>query len=261
MQAYTTFTPHAIPILEYDAAPSAIIEPREILSRLEAMPPHVVLCYFREVIAVECAGQPVIGELSSEMGALPVYRLDTPAGPVAVMQGAVGAPLAGGFLEELIALGAQHVIAVGGAGVLRPELTVGHVILPTEAIRDEGTSYHYLPAGSPAQPAPRAVEAIRAVLTAHAVPYVEGATWTTDALYRETVARIARRREAGCLCVEMECAACCAIAGFRGIEFGQILYGGDDISGERWDARDWIRSQATTREKLFRLAVEACLRL
>jgi uridine phosphorylase len=89
---------------------------------------------------------------------------------------------------------------------------------------------------------------------------VLGKTWTTDAIYRETPARIARRRAEGCITVEMEAAAFFAVAQFRGVTFGQILYGGDDVSGDLWDDRDWDR-QTSTREKLFWLAAEACLRL
>ena len=76
--------------------------------------------------------------------------------------------------------------------------------------------------------------------------------------YRETAARIARRRAEGCLTVEMEAAAFFAVAQFRGVTFGQLLYGGDDVSGEAWDSRAW-QSRVSIRERLFWLAAEACL--
>jgi uridine phosphorylase len=145
--------------------------------------------------------------------------------------------------------------------VLNRELTVGHAVIPTAAVRDEGTSYHYLPPGHEAEPDEAAVEAIRQTLDHHHVPHVLGKAWTTDAIYRETPAKIARRKAEGCLVVEMEAAALFAVAQFRGIAFGQILYGGDDISGDEWDHRDWINGQASTREKLFWLAAEAALSL
>jgi len=84
--------------------------------------------------------------------------------------------------------------------------------------------------------------------------------WTTDAIYRETPDRVARRRAEGCLTVEMEMAAFCAVAQFRGVLFGQILYGGDDLSGENWDHRGW-QGLRSIRTKLFSLAAEACMRL
>ena len=64
----------------------------------------------------------------------------------------------------------------------------------------------------------------------------------------------------GCLTVEMETAAFCAVAQFRGVIFGQILYGGDDLTGNQWDQRDWHKL-SSTREKLFWLAAESCLQL
>jgi uridine phosphorylase len=172
----------------------------------------------------------------------------------------VGAPLAAAFLEEMIALGCTKFIACGGAGVLNAGLAVGHLVIPTSAVRDEGTSYHYLPPGREVGPSPEGIAAIEAALEARHVPYVKGKTWTTDAVYRETPARVARRRNEGCLTVEMEAAAFFAVAQFREVTFAQILYSGDDLSGEAWDHRDWYRRESI-RENVFWLAVEAAQRL
>src|SRR6185369_6801183 len=111
----------------------------------------------------------------------PVYDLELDGEHIVVVHPGVGAPLAVGFVEELIALGCRKFIACGGAGVLNRELTVGHVVVPIGAIRDEGTSYHYLPPEQEAVPSPASVAAIKAVLDKHEVPYVLGKTWTTDA--------------------------------------------------------------------------------
>jgi uridine phosphorylase len=87
---------------------------------------------------------------------------------------------------------------------------------------------------------------------------VTGKTWTTDGLYRETRAKVSRRVAEGCLTVEMEAAAFFAVARFRGVSFGQMLYAGDDLSGEVWDPRGWTHD-AKGRDLLFRLAAEAVL--
>jgi uridine phosphorylase len=137
---------------------------------------------------------------------------------------------------------------------------MGHVIVPTAAIRDEGTSYHYLPPGREVEADAVSVAAIVATLERHKVPFVMGKTWTTDALYRETRIKVEQRVAEGCLAVEMEAAACFAVASFRGVPFGQLLYAGDDLSGEQWDNRDWI-GHASGREKLFWLAAESVLAL
>lgn len=254
------------PILEFDPNPQAVLQPNEILKPMNDMPEACVMCFFQDVIRTVCKEASEIYKLGSEIGTNLVYRLEvTPkdtdkTGSIAVIHPGVGAPLAAAFLEEMIALGCRKFIACGGAGVLDREIAVGHVIIPDTAVRDEGTSYHYLPPAREANASPDAVEAIKAALDAHNIPYALGKTWTTDAIYRETRDKIARRRAEGCVTVEMEAAAFFAVAQFRGVSFGQILYGGDDISGDVWDSRNWHR-QESTRERLFWLAAEAALRL
>lgn len=247
------------PILEYDPTPQAFIEPTRTVKRQD-VPEHCVLCFFQDVITAACTDATCIYRLGSEIGVNPVYELTMNGQRLIVLHPGVGAPLAAGFLEEVIALGCRKFIACGGSGVLRPDIAVGHVVVPTSAVRDEGTSYHYLPPAREVAASAEAVAAIEATLQRHHVPYVTGKTWTTDGLYRETPAKIARRRDEGCLTVEMEAAAFFAVAQFRGVTFGQLLYGGDDLSGDVWDSREW-QTHTPAREKLFRLAVEACLAL
>lgn len=261
METHTLLSgPNRIPLLEYDPAAEAFIEPGRILTPRADMPERCVLCFFADVLLPRFAQADVIVRLGSEIGLNPVYRMELADGPVAVVHPGVGAPLAGAFLDELIALGCRKFIACGGAGVLDREIALGHLIIPVSAVRDEGTSYHYLPPSREVAASVEAVKAIEAALQRHDIPYTLGKTWTTDAIYRETTAKILRRREEGCLTVEMEAAAFFAIAQFRGVQFGQILYGGDDLSGEVWDHRDWQR-QESSRDRLFQLAVEAVSRL
>jgi uridine phosphorylase len=247
------------PILEFDPSREAIIEPTRLV-RPKDVPECCVLCFFQEVISslVEKGLARVVDTRRSEIGAHQVYAMEFEGQHLTVFHPGIGAPLAAGLLEEMIALGCRKFVACGGAGVLKREIVVGHVVLPTAAVRDEGTSYHYLPAGREVEPSPAALDALRAVLQKHGVQYIEGKTWTTDALYRETPAKVRRRRDEGCLTVEMEAAAFFAVAAFRSVSFGQLLYGGDDVSGEAWDSRDWL-SRLSIREALFTLAAEACL--
>ena len=248
------------PILEFDPTQPAIIEPSQILKPLDTMPERCVLCFFQPVIAAVCEGAEVITRLHSEMGYNPVYALHVGEERIAVVHPGVGAPLSVGYMEELIALGVRKFIACGGAGVLNREIALGHIIVPDAAIRDEGTSYHYLPPSRDVHASPAAITAIIDTLDAHDVAYIVGKTWTTDGFYRETPAKIISRKTEGCITVEMEASAFFAVAQFRGVTFGQMLYGGDDISGDAWDHRDW-HQQADTREKLFWLAAEAVGRL
>lgn len=250
------------PILEHDPSREALIEPAEYVATHSDMPERVVLCFFQDVLATLKARADVthLHNLGSEIGINPVHVLHHDETPVAFVHPGVGAPLAAAFLEELIALGGKKFIACGGAGVLDNTIEVGHVIVPEHAVRDEGTSYHYLPPARTVAADANAVSAICETLIQRGVPHDRGNTWTTDGFYRETPKRIAQRKSEGCLTVEMEAAAFFAVAQFRDVAFGQLLYGGDDISQEVWNHRNW-HSRAGTREKLFWLAVESVIRL
>ncbi|MBN1219899.1 MAG: nucleoside phosphorylase [Anaerolineae bacterium] len=225
------------------------------------MPEHCIVCFFQNVIDhfVEQGLAEEIESLNSEMGRHPIYRFHY-AGHQAVtlFHPGVGAPLAAGLLEEVIALGGKKFIACGGAGVLDREIAVGHLLVPTAAIRDEGTSYHYLPPSREVSPSPEAIAAIETVLKRRNVDYLLAKTWTTDAYFRETRQKTAMRRSEGCLTVEMEAAAMFAVAQFRGVQIGQILYGGDNLDSDAWDHRDW-ENRWSIRERLVGLAVEVCL--
>jgi uridine phosphorylase len=251
------------PILEFDGEVEAILEPAKLIAPLDGMPVHGVITFFQDVIThfVAAGIAREIHALRSEMGRHPIYVHAVQGQQVALFHPGIGAPLAAGMLEEVIALGCRNFVACGGAGVLNRELAMGHVVVPTAAVRDEGTSYHYLPAQRrTTAPSPAALAAIEATLRQRNVDYVLGKTWTTDAFYRETRSRMAKRRAEGCLTVDMEASALFAVAEFRKVQLGQMLYSGDNLDGDEWDRRDWHRNWGV-REKLVELAAEACLLL
>jgi uridine phosphorylase len=224
------------------------------------IPDAFVLCFFHDAIGrlvADLAGREVT-TLGSEMGMHPVYEVGAGDRRVGIALAGVGAPLAAGWLEELIARGARRFVAVGGAGVLVPDLALGHVIVPVAAVRDEGTSFHYAPPGRTIAPTDDALAAVLATLERHAIPHRTGLTWTTDGFYRETRNKVAARAAEGCITVEMEAAALFAVARFRGVSLAQMLYAGDDLSGDAWDPRGW-QAHATGRDLLLRLAIEAAL--
>ena len=248
------------PILEFDHERDAIIDPASLYKPHPEMPEHGVVTFFQDVLdgLVAQGFATEIVSLRSEMGSHPVYVHEEQGRRVALFHPGVGAPLAAGLLEEVIALGCRKLIACGGAGVLDREIATGHLVVPTSAVRDEGTSYHYLPPSREVAPSAVAVAAIEGVLRRRGVPYVTAKTWTTDAVYRETRSRMALRREEGCVTVEMEAAALFAVAQFRGIDLAQILYGGDNLDADEWDNRGW-QSRSDVRKMLVQLAAEASL--
>lgn len=252
-------TPHDIPLFEFDPARDAVINPSIHAPRL-GFPQHAVLCWFGDVVAQRTAGLDPVHSVPFEHGEHPICVVEHRGVPVVLMSPGVGAPAAVSSLEIVMSLGATSIIGCGGAGIVRAGFDIGHVIVPTGAVRDEGTSYHYAPAGHDVMPHPRALAVIDDVLAEAGVPHDRGLVWTTDAFFRETHAKVARRREQGCLAVEMEAAAMFACAAFRGAVYGQMLYAGDDVSAAEWDHRDWDQ-QHGARNRLLDLALDAVIRL
>ena len=249
------------PILEFDPTPEAFIEPSKVC-RPRNVPDHCIICFFRDVIekVVEDHNAKIIVENRWEDGPHTLYEIEYKERRLAFFHPGVGAPIGAGILEEVIAFGCRKFIACGGCGVLVKDMDVGGLIVVTAAIRDEGVSYHYLPPGREVVADEKGVRALVKTLEEHEVPFVMGKTWTTDGPYRETVNKIAKRVDEGCITVEMETAGLMAVAKFRDVLFGQVLYSGDDLSGSEWDHRSW-QSKSDIRENLFWLSADACLRL
>jgi len=249
------------PILEYDPTLEAFIEPSKIIRALD-LPEHCVICFFREVLDKIVAEHDakIMVKNRWEDGPHYIYEIKYRDKRLAFFHPGVGAPIAAGLLEEAIAFGCRKFVACGGCGVLAKDIAVGHIIVVSGAVRDEGVSYHYLPASREVIANTMGVNALVGTLETLGIPHQVGKTWTTDAPYRETLKKIEKRRAEGCLTVEMESAALIAVAQFRNVTFGQALYGGDDLSGIEWDNRQW-QSRSDIRESLFWLCADACLNL
>lgn len=250
------------PLWEFDGEAEAIIEPSRVIEPVEGMPERCVLPIYSTVIAgLKNQGLLVhLKDIRTAIGPMPVYRIQFEGIDIAVAHPGLCAPFCAGIMEELIAFGCRKFIACGAAGVLDRSLAKGTVVVPSSAVRDEGTSYHYVPPGREIATEAAVVAIVESVLKFHDVRYSVGKTWTTDAFYRETKTRIARRKSEGCLTVEMECAALLAVAAFRRVRFGQLLAAGDDVSGTEWDPRH-SQEHKSFPERLFWWSVEACSKL
>lgn len=247
-----TISTHDYPICEFDADRSSLIAPADFLEKI--LPERCVITFFRKELDELVAEKqlPVIGRLHSEVVDLPIYRYSD---DICVTMPFCAAPGAASTLEELYAMGSQRFLVCGGAGSLREGSRLGEIILPTAAVRDEGTSYHYLAPSREVVCHPGAVKTLMAGLEQLGIPYTAGKTWTTDAMYRETPGMIRRRRKEGCVTVEMEAAAFFAVSRYYDIPLAQLLYAGDDVSGREWDTRNW-NSQESLRTNLLRTALK-----
>ncbi len=149
----------------------------------------------------------------------------------------LGAPAVAVILEELAASGIRRCIAIGVAGALQNSITVGGVILPTGAIRDEGTSHHYLSADEPASPSEELLHRFTNTLDRRNQEYLLGKIWTTDAPYRETAGEIHHYEREGILGVDMETSAFLCVCSYLKIPGACGLVAADLLAGGKWQSR------------------------
>ena len=179
------------------------------------------------------------GYLQTLNGRHPWYILERDGVRVAVMLAVIGAPMAVGHLEELKACGFENFIVLGSCGVLDKSLAADKIILPSSALRDEGTSYHYAPASDEISYDPASLLTMEKALDQAGIEHVRTKTWTTDAFYRETAAKVKRRLTAGAMVVDMEASAIMAWSQFRQAKVYQFFYTADyvDHHNNEWDTR------------------------
>ncbi len=146
----------------------------------------------------------------------------------------LGAPAVAVMLEELATGGITRCIAIGVAGTLQDSIATGDLIITTEAIRDEGTSYHYLPADLPASPSKELFQQLVVGLSHRNQKYLSGRVWTTDAPYRETAEEIIRYQQNGILAVDMETSAFLSVCTALKIEAASGLIAADSLAGAAW---------------------------
>jgi uridine phosphorylase len=172
-----------------------------------------------------CAAQPDSYSMNPMLGPGPgrFFIPRATGGRVGVCCMGIGAPAAVAQLEILISLGVRRFLSIGTAGGLGPAQAPGDVVLLTGAIRDEGTSYHYVSADADVSPDAALTEALADAIEQAGLPSSAGWTWTTDAPYRQSAGEIVEYRQRGVLTVEMEAAALFAVAGVRGVELASAV--------------------------------------
>ena len=243
----------------YDPAREAVLAPSHAAAPLPGFPEQAVLT-FQPSLAAWAAGQPGAETLCRipVFFQIPVLRLPWKGRDLALYQTLMGGAVSVAMAEEVIARGARRLVLFGSCGALAGDLPPGGLIVPTQACRDEGTSYHYLPPADYVD-LPAALRVCR-VLEDLGLPHRAGRVWTTDALYRETRRNVDRRRGEGCLGVDMECASLAALCAARGAELLAFLYTEDSLGGESWDPGLLGKLPQDAKEAYLRIALEVALR-
>lgn len=147
-----------------------------------------------------------------------LWTFDLDGVEVGVIGCAVGASFAVLLAEQLHVSGCRLLLSITSSGSITPVADPPYFVLIDRALRDEGTSHHYLPPGEWSDAPGDLLARIDGRLGGLAQPVVTGATWTTDAPYRETEAAIAHAASLGVIAVEMEAAALYAYASATGRE-------------------------------------------
>ena len=249
-------------LAQFDSNKEAIINPGHATSRIDNFPKVGVTCFSKTLmdIIVEVFDAQIIAEVSTANGIRPVYKITYNGKEIALFMSSVGAPACVGIFEEIIAMGLEKLIMFGTCGTLVKEIEELAIIIPTSAIRDEGTSYHYMEASDEVTVNEKYREEFIDILNQYNCSYVEGKTWTTDAFYRETREKTQRRKEMGCICVEMECASMSAVSKFREVDFFEFFYAADNLDDVDWDKRSLDNdAKLSEKEKICNLALELAL--
>lgn len=245
---------------QFDPSPKAIFEPSMVAPKLEHFPEKVLTCYSKKLLEKALEGRVVetICRLDTEDGGLPVYVFEEDGVRYGAYMSRVGAPACVINLEEVISRGAKTVMMFGSCGVLAEDIPKWGIIVPTAALRDEGVSYHYLPASDEVSFG-EVADLVKETLEAAGENVRLGKVWTTDAIYRETAVKMAKRKEQGCIAVDMESASALAVCKFRGVKFGQFFYTEDVLTEDNWDGRGLASGVKDQADRLFGLALN-CLK-
>ena len=240
----------------------AIVDPREMLAhrrrggRLPNMdPPLGALICLQRGLPERLRWRIPIKRVGRLMGDL--YAVRRTRGRVVVLSNfGLGAPLVAAQAEELIALGATRVVSVALSGGLQADLAPGTVVVVDAAIRDEGTSHHYLPPGREVAADPELVAGLHDALVRRGCAPRVGRAWSTDAPYRETREEVAGLQAEGVLVVDMELAALLAVAQVRGVRAGGVLVVGDSLAGGEWRPPARLDAMERSLEQAYRAAID-----
>lgn len=251
-----------MPIHEsYDDSSSEMLLATHLIEPVPNFPELVIVTYTRRIFDLLLENHPSaeISRMYTSAVEIPVYEIEYNGKRFAAYLSTIGGSVAAALMEEAIAMGGKKFLFFGSCGVLDEKILDGHIAVPTAAWRDEGVSYHYLPAADLIE-IPTAAR-LSQILDELDVPHHTTITWTTDAIYRETRNTVAKRKAAGCAVVEMEAASTAAVAQMRDVEFYQFVYGADSLAGEEWDVRTLATFPHDQRSMLAELAVRIAERL
>jgi len=249
---------------EYDECKTSTFDPNEVENVIPNFPKIGITFFSKKLMDryIETFKLEKIAEITNANGREPVYKMKYKDTDIALFMSRVGAPACTVGYEEVTVMGIEKLIMFGTCGVLDRNIEDLAIIIPTHAIRDEGTSYHYLKSSREIEVNKKYKKEFEEILKHNNISYVEGKVWTTDAPYRETRDKVLKRKEEGCVCVDMECSAMNAVAEFRNKDLFQFFYAADNLDSNKWDKRSLGNDdRLSEKEKIIYLALELAIKM
>ncbi len=228
---------------EFDLSKNSIINPSDVCKgkSIKNCPKLAITCFsyvtFQRLVLNLNAVKEENFKLGNANGIFDVYRAKYNGIEFLMYMSIVGAPSCVGFMEELTFMGVEKYIVFGTCGVLDRNIKDLSIIIPNSAIRDDGTSYHYKKYSDEIKVNTKYIDDFKQILEQNKIDYTIGKVWTTDAFYRETEKKLNKRKEQGCIAVDMECSAIAAFAEFRNVEVFHFFYSADSLDINNWDKR------------------------
>ena len=186
------------------------------------------------------------------------YLVKSTRGRVGVLSDfGIGAPVVASLTEEMIAWGVKRFVILSWGGALQTSLNTGDIVVADKAIRDEGVSHHYLPSEKYADADANLTALLTLHLSASKTPFMTGATWTTDAPYRETREEILKYQTEDVQVVEMEIASLFALARVRGVRAAAVVIVADQLANLKWEMPENMRAIDRSFESAYRAAIGA----
>jgi len=255
----------AFPNFKHKHAQDSMISPEEYMQYRKKtgtyprykVPKGVIICYDKNLMGYVIKKH----KAKSVEGFRGMYLLPETKNQIGVIGDfGIGAPTAVVQLEELIAFGVKNFISVGSAGTLQRDLRIGDLVVCERAIRDEGSSHHYVKTGKYAHASKEMTEKIKEAMKKRKLKFVSGTSWTIDTPYRETVAEARHYQKEGVLTVEMEASALFTVAQYRGVELGAIFTISDSLAELKWLPKFHVKKVDKGKEQIYQTALEVLLK-
>ncbi len=242
----------------------AVVEPADFVRDYRAPTDRFVLVFSKKTLSTVKRLMEGVEKLKAPVPALSLWSGVYRGSKIGIAHVYFGAPATAMALETLAASGVESFVVLGFCGSLNPRLRLCDVLIPTWAVRGEGTSHYYTPLHETAKPDPDLTsglyEALRRVKGGRKFRVLRGSVWSTDAFFRETRDKVEALSRRGVLGVDMEASALMVISRFRGTRLALALLVSDLLYTSEWrtifDDKKLLRRAWSVERLMARAALE-----